>query len=147
MKYLSFILLSFSLQAFELKTFETDYCTYFTNGTLKEPQLWKDCCESHDLDYWVGGSSKDQLNSDKRLKACIDSKGIKWVGTLMYQGVRLGHHSPVKSKYHWSWGWDLERRAKNLSLEEKKYILSRMGEVNASDDAKEKFIKERLELK
>lgn len=143
MKYL-ILLFSLSAYSVELKPFVTDYCTYFFNGTLKSPKLWADCCHAHDLDYWVGGSSEDQLYSDQRLKSCIDSKGVKWMGALMYQGVRLGHHSPVKSKYHWSWGWQVKRKKVVLSSQEKKSILKKLKSVNAPDKLKAEFIKNRL---
>jgi hypothetical protein len=144
MKYLLILLPALSF-ASSLKTFKTDYCTYFFNGTLSSPELWKDCCIAHDLDYWVGGTEVDQQKSDKRLQQCIADKGVPWVGVIVYRGVRLGHHSPIKNKFHWAWGWEKKKHFEALSKKNITYIKTVLDYVEVTDEIKTKFIKERLE--
>jgi hypothetical protein len=58
--FLLIVIISTSTWAAKLKSFETDYCTFFPEGTLRNPNLWKHCCIAHDLRYWVGGNQTEQ---------------------------------------------------------------------------------------
>ncbi|MAZ47866.1 MAG: hypothetical protein CME65_04845 [Halobacteriovoraceae bacterium] len=113
-----------------LKNFESDYCTYFPEGTLEKPDLWKSCCFDHDLRYWFGGSSADMLMADNKLRNCVTQKAGSFYGNLMYYGVRAGHFSPVKNERKWSWGWNFERAFKPLDPQEKKIINHALNELN-----------------
>lgn len=86
------------------KPFTSDYCTFFPNGTPSRPQLWRDCCFKHDQDYWLGGSSEEQLKSDIELKECVTQVAGDLYGFIIYWGVRIGHYSPIKHKTKWGWG-------------------------------------------
>ncbi len=114
-------MISWSSQALELSDFKTDYCTYFPEGTIASPNLWKHCCYDHDLRYWFGGSQKDMDLSDERLRQCVSLVGGSFVANLMYYGIRAGHSSPVKNKYKWGWGFG-DREIKPLTSAEKLII-------------------------
>ncbi len=140
-----FLSISFTINAHaNLALFETDFCTMFVEGTKENPELWKDCCIEHDLRYWFGGSSKDQDLADERLKACVEKKGEKTWAIIMYNAIRLGHYSPVKHKYQWSWGWITKREKKALNAEEKELVKSEILKLNYSNDFLQNFIKNNL---
>jgi hypothetical protein len=114
----------------KLKPFETDGCTMFIDGTPKEPGLWKNCCIEHDLRYWFGGSTEDMDATDLRLKSCVEKiAGATWAN-LIYTGVRTGHHSPVKNKTQWNWGWTEKREYKKLTPEEIVVIKEELLNLN-----------------
>lgn len=94
----------FSAQASErvLNPFRFDGCTMFPEGTRVEPKLWAECCLEHDVRFWVGGAKKLRLKADQRLRECVIEKGKPEIAALMYKGVRLGSHSPIKrTPGHW----------------------------------------------
>lgn len=128
-----------------LNNFETDYCTMFVEGTKRDPELWKDCCVVHDLRYWFGGSEKDQDMADERLKSCVENRAGAFIANLMYRAVRLGHYSPVKFQYQWSWGWITPRKKTTLSIAEQELVISELKKVNLPPglpkDLVEDFIK------
>lgn len=134
-------LLSFAVSGSELKSFETDYCTMFVDGTIKEPTLWRHCCVLHDIHYWYGGSEKNQDNADLNLKSCVEKvAGEVWAG-LIYNGVRAGHYSPIKNKYKWSWGWTPSRENLELTAIEKFYVIEELRRLPYSSEMIENYIK------
>lgn len=131
----------------ELKPFFTDGCTMFVDGTKERPDLWRHCCVEHDLRYWFGGSQKDLDSTDLRLKSCVNEvAGPTWA-ELIYTGVRMGHHSPVKNKTHWSWGWTKERANTALNTEEVKYIIDELHRLPLDPEMIERFIKQNFKIK
>lgn len=87
-------------EALNLKPFKSDGCTLW-------PDLdYKNCCDRHDHDYWIGGSYYERLRSDRQLRDCVATKG-EWyhpiIARLMFIGVRIGgaFFWPVR----WRWGW------------------------------------------
>ena len=117
---------SASEQKNTLKPFFTDGCTLFVDGPPGQPELWRHCCVAHDLRYWFGGSNHDLDKTDLKLKACVENvAGPVWA-EVIYQGVRLGHKSPIKNKTHWSWGWMIERENKGLNLIESLYVIEEL---------------------
>lgn len=122
---------SFCAQAeLKLKSFETDGCTMFLDGTRKEPGLWRNCCVDHDLRFWFGGSQEDMDAADLRLKSCVDKvAGATWAN-LIYTGVRTGHHSPIKNKTQWSWGWTEKRKNIKLTSDEIAVIKMELKSLN-----------------
>lgn len=131
----------------ELKPFFTDGCTMFVDGTKERPGLWRHCCVEHDLRYWFGGSQKDLDSTDLRLKSCVnDVAGPTWA-ELIYVGVRMGHHSPVKNKTHWSWGWVNERKNTDLNVEEINYVIDELHRLPLDPEMIEQFIKQNFKIK
>ena len=129
-----------------LKNFETDYCTLFLDGPTNNPGQWKHCCLEHDLRYWFGGSEADMDMADLRLRTCVTkAAGDTWAD-LIYFGVRAGHHSPIKNKYQWSWGWTEKRKNQTLSLEESLYIERELKKLNITEVSIADFIRDNLVL-
>jgi hypothetical protein len=103
------IFLSLPSQAAQLRPFHTDACTYFPNGTREHKELWKDCCIQHDLYLWAGGSRDDRMAVDQQLKECVLAKGAPVPAWVMYLGVRMGSHSPIRYKeFEWGNAWNVE---------------------------------------
>lgn len=126
-----------AVYANELKNFESDYCTYFPEGTILRPGVWQDCCFNHDLRYWFGGTQADMDKADLKLRSCVSKKAGSFYGNMMYYGVRAGHYSPIKNKRKWSWGWKTKRSGE-LSIEEKTVINKGLDAL----DLDEVFLKE-----
>ncbi len=125
----------------KLKTFESDGCTLFADGTFSRPGLWKHCCSEHDLRYWFGGSESDMDASDLRLRACVQKvAGENWA-LMIYSGVRAGHHSPIKNKYQWNWGWTVPREKRPLTAAEVDYIKTELKSVVLENVNIDDFIK------
>lgn len=91
------------LNAYAIKPFHTDGCSRFPDGTRKEPKLWLNCCIEHDKDYWVGGSRKERLISDRALRSCVKNVGKPFISKLMYLGVRLGGTPYLPTKFRWGY--------------------------------------------
>lgn len=131
----------FSLAQSEgLQKFETDYCTLFVNGTPKHPNLWKHCCFEHDLRYWFGGTLVDRNTADSYLKQCVYNVAGSFWANLIYDGVKIGHKSPVKNRHHWGWGWTPLRENTPLNNSEKVIIRDNLFQLNLSEDYIEQFI-------
>lgn len=123
-----------------LKPFETDGCTLFVDGTASRPGLWRHCCVEHDMRYWFGGDSTDLDRTDLRLKACVkEVAGSVWA-TLIYDGVRAGHSSPVKNKTAWGWGWMNARANTKLNADETIYIIEELRRLPYDHETIEIFI-------
>lgn len=138
---------AFAISAAEkLRPFETDYCTMFLDGPTNQPGLWKNCCLIHDLRYWFGGSQNDMDISDLSLRTCVNkAAGSTWAD-LIYYGVRTGHHSPIKNKYQWSWGWEQKREIKSLTKEESLFVARELKKLNLPEVNMDEFIGENLPL-
>lgn len=100
-----------------LKPFVTDYCTLYVEGTRAQPNLWRHCCEEHDLYFWSGGSEEDKKNADLGLKSCVAKTGATTQSVLIYTAVVLGGHSPIHIKAK-EWGNAWEGRPRYLTLTE-----------------------------
>jgi hypothetical protein len=138
------LMMSVSTYANTLKNWDTDYCTFFPEGTRRNPDLWKHCCLEHDLRYWIGGSKQDQYISDLKLKSCVRKLGLRTLSRLMYWAIRIGHYSPKKSRWAWSWGWNTKRGFKQLTEDEKHYVRLEIEHLELPQDLKERFIRENL---
>lgn len=78
------------------KPFAFDGCSLFPDGDYAE------CCLTHDMEYWCGGSFLDRVAADLRLAQCVGGE----LGTLMFVGVRLGGWSWVPGgAFRWGYGW------------------------------------------
>lgn len=102
-----------------LHEFETDYCTNYVEGTIKNPDQWKHCCLTHDMFFWAGGERSDRDKADLELKSCIEETGAPVQANLMYYAVRAGSYSPIKyPKRQWNNGWNDGRKERKLSFED-----------------------------
>lgn len=88
--------------------FKTDGCSMFPDG------CYRDCCVEHDLAYFLGGDSEDRRKADRRLRDCVSSKeGFhhRFLGPLMWLGVRVGGTPLLPTPFRWSYGEDRYRKA------------------------------------
>ncbi|WP_394494927.1 hypothetical protein [Shewanella sp. ENK2] len=106
----------------DIVPFTSDGCSVFPDGTLADNQLWLACCTAHDFDYWQGGTAKERLESDQRLKQCVANLGQPHIASLMLAGVRVGGSPYFPTTYRWGYGWPYPRDYQALSKQEKQQI-------------------------
>jgi len=136
-----FFLLSQGLRAEYVKPFKTDYCTFYPEGTLEKPNLWRDCCILHDLYMWAGGTEADRLAADKSLQKCVSSVAGTGQGLLMYMGVRVGSYSPIKRVDHrWNNAWPLRPSYQALTNQDIILLEERLNEHRPEIGEKIKLI-------
>lgn len=112
-----------STQAAELAPFTSDGCSLFPDGTLKERTKWCDCCLTHDLAYWQGGTAAEREASDAALRDCVRTKtGDEQLAETMYLGVRAGGHPAFPVWYRWGYGWPYGRGYQPLSGAEQAHV-------------------------
>ena len=123
----------------ELQAFEGDGCTFFAEGTSSDPNLWRHCCDLHDIRYWFGGTKDDELETDQNLKSCVGEVAGTFLATVMYTAIRAGHYSPIKHKYKWGWGWINREPWLPLMSSERSYITKQIDDLSLSLEAREKL--------
>ena len=99
------------------RPFVTDGCTAWSEGTPRQPELWRHCCVRHDLAFWAGSAGKrDQ--ADLELRDCVAETGQRGIAKLMYFGIRAGRKSPRKiAGMQWGNAWSpTEPRRTPLSV-------------------------------
>jgi len=89
----------------ELKAFQSDGCSSFPDGTLFQQNLWLGCCQTHDYEYWKGGTSVQKEQSDKELETCVSKVGEPTIAALMLAGVTVGGSPYFPTPYRWGYGW------------------------------------------
>lgn len=109
------ISLSATGKTVKLRPFVSDGCSSFPDGSLKQKKLWLHCCTAHDFDYWKGGTLKQRIASDKRLKSCVAKAGKPKVAALMLAGVRVGGMPYFPTPFRWGYGWPYPRFYGELS--------------------------------
>ena len=112
-----------------LVPFTSDGCTLFPDGTVKDRDKWCDCCQTHDLSYWQGGSEDERQQADAALRDCVlarthDPKLAKTI----YLGARAGGHPAFPTWYRWGYGWPYGRGYEPLSKKEKLQVQKRLAE-------------------
>ena len=91
----------------DLSEFVSDGCTSFPDGN------YRDCCEAHDREYFVGGSWKERWRSDKKLFQCVAAKPKfynKLVAPIMWLGVRTFGGAWLNTKASWGFGKKKKRK-------------------------------------
>ncbi len=106
----------------KLTPFATDYCSEWPDGKREDPEQWANCCFTHDLHYWLGGTQEERKKSDEELKECVKISGAAEAGFLMYIGVRLGGE-PGDASYAWGFGWTHSRGYSPLEKEERGHAM------------------------
>lgn len=100
----------------ELAPFTSDGCSLFPDGTPKDRFRWCDCCLSHDLVYWQGGSAEERKLADAALRDCVlvrtDDQAL---AETMYLGTRAGGDPAFPTWYRWGYGWPHGRGYQSLS--------------------------------
>jgi hypothetical protein len=131
---------SFKVQAYALMDFQTDYCTMYKEGPTNAPEIWKDCCLEHDMYYWAGGTTKDRNNADLRLKECVEDLGYPVEAKIIFAGVKLGHLSPIKSKYPWNNGWFAKHQYLSLTPSERQQVEIKIRKTSFPEDVVSLFL-------
>ncbi len=121
------LLLSFQVSAEQIRAFKSDGCSHFPDGTVKQRDLWCECCITHDIAYWQGGSKLQKKTADKVLRDCVLNKtGNRLLADAMYYGVTVGGSPVYPIGYRWGFGWSYGRGFKTLSDQEKHQVESKL---------------------
>lgn len=122
------LLVSGCAVSWELKPFATDGCSSFPDGTAARQDLWRECCVTHDLAYWRGGTYAERQAADLVLRDCVNKVGEPEIAELMYHGVRAGGTPHLPTSYRWGYGWPYPRGHKALTEEEKAQVAKSLAE-------------------
>ncbi len=98
--------------------FSTDGCSSSPDGTLTDPNRWKQACTIHDYRYWRGGTPQQRLDADRELRDNIVSTGDPLIAQIYMVVVRLGGSPWLPTSYRWGYAWDWPRGYGHLSAEE-----------------------------
>jgi protein tyrosine/serine phosphatase len=119
----------FDAHAADLRPFTSDGCILFPDGTIRDRTKWCDCCLTHDLAYWQGGTGEARKQADEALRECVlERTKDKALAETMYLGVRAGGHPAFPAWYRWGYGWSYGRGYKPLSEAEKQRVGERLDE-------------------
>lgn len=125
-----------STQAAELAPFSSDGCSLFPDGTLTERNKWCDCCLTHDIAYWQGGSAAEREQADTALRDCVREKtGDAQLAETMYLGVRAGGHPNFPTWYRWGYGWPYGTGYQTLSDADRELVQQRLDEYTEARPA------------
>jgi hypothetical protein len=115
--------------ASDLRDFSSDGCSLFPDGTIKDRAKWCDCCFSHDIAYWQGGSEDERKAADEALRDCvIERTSDKVLAETMYLGVRTGGHPAFPTWYRWAYGWSYGRGYEPLTKQEQQQVQEKLAE-------------------
>ncbi|MFT4560353.1 MAG: hypothetical protein ACI9BW_000087 [Gammaproteobacteria bacterium] len=93
----------------QLNPFTTDGCSNFPEGSFAQDTLWLDCCTTHDLAYWRGGTAQERLLADRELRICVSEHGQASIAAMMFAGVRVGGSPYFPTSFRWGYGWRYPR--------------------------------------
>lgn len=133
-------LFSLKVQAFALMDFHTDYCTMYKEGPTNSPEAWKECCLEHDMYYWAGGTIQNRNQADLRLKDCVEDLGYPEEAQIIYAGVKLGHLSPIKSKFPWNNGWLGKHQYLSLNPYERQQVEIKIRKTSFPEEVVNLFL-------
>lgn len=107
----------------DLRPFSSDGCSLFPNGTPEDRTQWCDCCLSHDIAYWQGGTRQERKKADKALRECVRERtNDQGLAQTIYLGVRAGGFPVFPTWYRWGYGWPYGRGYKPLSAAERRLV-------------------------
>lgn len=123
------LLFPWSARASDLDDFKSDGCSLFPDGSLTDRRKWCDCCFTHDIAYWRGGTEAERKQADVVLKGCIRRRtGSRLLAGLMFMGVRTGGHPVFPTGYRWGFGWKYGRGYKPLTGQERAETDKKLAE-------------------
>jgi hypothetical protein len=109
------------------KDFTSDGCSLFPDGDFKNRNLWCDCCFTHDIAYWRGGTEEERKQADEALRQCVQKRTkSKTMAKLMYEGVRAGGHPAFPTWYRWGYGWEYGRGYEPLTEKEQQQVREKL---------------------
>jgi hypothetical protein len=104
-----------------LHDFTTDGCSVFPDGDAEDPERWRDCCVTHDMAYWRGGTAAERKAADVGLRDCVSLRtSRKTLTDRMYRGVRIGGTPLLPTPFRWGYGWGYGRGYEPLSQDEQR---------------------------
>jgi len=122
-----------SVIAGQLDDFSSDGCSQFPDGTFTQQDLWCDCCITHDIAYWQGGSRQQKKQADLALRECVLQKtGNSILANSMYYGVTIGGSPVFFTWYRWGYGWRYGRGYQSLNLYEKQRVIEKLQHYRLS---------------
>ena len=83
------------------RPFVTDGCSLWLD---REWDL--DCCVTHDIAYWCGGTREERRQADAAFGECVAANTAQSIGLGMRLGVRMGGHPLFPTSYRWGYGHD-----------------------------------------
>ena len=93
-----------------LRDFTTDGCSLFPDGDAEDSRRWRDCCVTHDMAYWRGGTAEERKSADASLRECVLARtGRQTLADEMYCGVRFGGMPLFPTPFRWGYGWGYGR--------------------------------------
>ena len=89
---------------------------------------WCDCCFEHDIAYWQGGSESQRLQADVSLRDCmLEKTKNNELAEMISTGVRFGDSPYFYNWYRWSYGWDYERKYRELTVDVKQKVTKKLN--------------------
>lgn len=89
-----------------LRPFVTDGCSFWPDGW--PDGSWAECCVTHDIAYWCGGSRKARRAADNALHDCVVARFDDWrgpvLGTFMEAGVWIAGVPWLPTYWRWGYG-------------------------------------------
>ncbi|MGZ0655808.1 hypothetical protein ACWPKS_09395 [Coraliomargarita sp. W4R72] len=117
----------------ELSDFTSDGCSLFPDRSLIDAKDWCDCCFTHDIAYWQGGSEAQRLAADERLRDCVLMKtDDPLLAEAMFNGVRFGGSPYFYNWYRWGYGWNDRRKYQELTVKEQRMVTEKLVEYYSS---------------
>ena len=111
-----------------LAPFTSDGCSLFPDGPRTDRDRWCECCQTHDLAYWQGGSEEQREQADAALRDCVLLRtGDSQLAATMHAGVRAGGHPVFPSGFRWGYGWPYGRGYEPLSNDEKRQVEDQLA--------------------
>lgn len=120
-------LLGSCASAKQIRDFTSDGCSLFPDGNFNNRTLWCDCCLTHDISYWRGGTEEERKKADQELRQCVLARTkSKALAAMMYEGVRGGGHPAFPTWYRWGYGWDYGRGYEPLTNAEQQQARGKL---------------------
>lgn len=98
--------------------FTTDWCSSFPDGTIFNPDVWRECCVNHDKEYWKGWTKIEKNIADQILWKCVSSKGYPILWFLMKYWVKIWGSAYFPTSFRWWYGWSQFKGYEKLSISE-----------------------------
>jgi len=83
--------------------FTTDGCSVWPDDG------WTECCVTHDIAYWCGGSAQDRTSADSALERCVAQDSSQGMGEIMRVGVSAGGVPWAPLPWRWGYGYPWPR--------------------------------------